>query len=172
LGRILACRSGGQFQTLNVPAFVPDRSTRDAILALPQIRSVYRLLARTNAAIVGVGTLTNSVFAARGVLSARDIKELADCGAVGEICGRFFDEKGRECASRWRDRVLSIDLERIRSIPHVIGVVAGGDRSPAIAAAIRGGLLKALVMDESVAHSLSGLAVATGSPPSTRPARR
>jgi deoxyribonucleoside regulator len=157
LGRILARRSGGRFQTLNTPAFVPDRKTRDAFLALPQIRSVREQLAQANAAIVGVGTLTNSVFAARGALSTSDVEELAACGAVGEICGRFFDKHGRECASRWRDRVLSIDLEQIRRIPQVIGVVAGGDRSAAIAAAIRGGLLKFMVIDEVAARFLSGV---------------
>ncbi len=156
LARILARRSGGHFQALNTPAFVPDRKTRDSFLALPQIRSVREQLAQARAAIVGIGTLSNSVFVARGVLSARDTHELAGCGAVGEICGRFYDRNGRECNSRWRQRVLSIDLEQLRSIPVVIGVVAGGDRSAAIAAAIRGRLLKALVIDEHAARFLSG----------------
>ncbi len=155
LGRILARRSGGRFQALNAPAFVPDRKTRDALLALPQIRAVRELFAQANAAIVGVGTPSNSVFAARGVFSARDTEELTRCGAVGEICGRFYDKNGRECASPWRDRVLSIDLEQVRRIPQVIGVVAGADRSEAIAAAVRGGLLKAVVMDDSAAQFLS-----------------
>lgn len=156
LGRVLARRSGGRFLSLNTPAFVPDRKIRDALLALAQIRSVRECLAQANVAIVGVGTLTNSVFAAHNVLSTRDTEELIKCGAVGEICGRFYDQNGRECSSHWRDRVLSIDLEQIRRIPHVIGVVAGGDRSAAIAAAIRGGLLKALVIDDTAAGFLSG----------------
>ena len=32
--------------------------------------------------------------------------------------------------------------------PRVIGIVSGSDRSPAILAAIRGGLIKSLVIDE------------------------
>jgi deoxyribonucleoside regulator len=157
LGRILARRSGGRFQALHTPAFVPDRKTRDALLALAQIRSVREQLAQAKVAIVGVGTLTDSVFAARNVFSLRDVEELGDCGAVGEICGRFYDKNGRECVSSWRDRVLSIDLEQVRRIPQVIGVVAGGDRSAAIEAAIRGGLLKTLVIDEQIARLLSAV---------------
>ena len=91
-------------------------------------------------------------------MRAREVEELAACGAVGELCGRFYDKHGRECASRWRDRVLSIDLERVRKIPQVIGVVAGGDRSAALAAAIRGKLLKALVIDENAARFLTAAA--------------
>ena len=154
LGRVLARRSGGHFLSLNTPAFVPDRKIRDALLALAQIHTVRERFTQANVAIVGVGTLTNSIFAARNVLSAQDMEELTRCGAVGEICGRFYDKNGRECNSHWRDRVLSIDLEQIRQIPQVIGVVAGGDRSAAIAAAIRGGLLKTLVIDDTAAGFL------------------
>jgi DNA-binding transcriptional regulator LsrR (DeoR family) len=154
LGRVLARRSGGHFLSLNTPAFVPDRKIRDALLALAQIHSVRERFTQANVAIVGVGTLTNSVFAARHVLSFQDMEELTRCGAVGEICGRFYDKNGQECDSPWRDRVLSIDLEQIRQIPQVIGVVAGGDRSAAITAAIRGGLLKALVIDDIAAGFL------------------
>ena len=91
------------------------------------------------------------------MLSARDLQDLAKGGAVGEICGRFYDANGRECVSPWRDRVVSVDLEQIRRIPQVIGVVAGGDRSAAIAAAVRGGLLKSLVIDEIAARFLAGI---------------
>ena len=154
LGRVLARRNGGSFLSLNTPAFVPDRKIRDALLALPQIHTVRERLGQANVAIVGVGTLTNSIFVARNVLSSRDTEELTKFGAVGEICGRFYDKNGRECPSHWRDRVLSIDLEQIRRIPQVIGVVAGGDRSAAIAAAIRGGLLKTLVIDDTAANFL------------------
>jgi deoxyribonucleoside regulator len=164
LGRVLARRSGGSFLALNSPAFVSDRNTRDSFLALPQIHSVRQRLAEADVALVGIGTLDNSVFAARGVFSQRDMDELAGCGAAGEICGRFFDKDGRECASPWRDRVVSIDLDQVRRIPLVIGIVAGGDRSAAIAAAVRGNLVKVLVTDEQSARFLAGAATASSGP--------
>ncbi len=154
LGRVMARRWGGSFLALNTPAFVPDKKTRDSLLALEQIRSVWQRLSQADVALVGLGTLDNSVFVERGVLGAGDLEKLRQRGAVGEICGRFFDRHGRECDSPWRDRVLSMDLEQLRRIPQVIGVVAGGDRSAAIAAASRGGLLKSLVIDENGARAL------------------
>ncbi|MDB6112422.1 MAG: Sorbitol operon regulator, partial [Pedosphaera sp.] len=147
LGRSMARRWGGSFSTLNSPAFVPDKKTRDAFLNLQQIRSVWERLGHVDVALVGIGTLDNSVFVERGVLSADDLETLSRRGAVGEVCGRFYDEKGRECDSLWRDRVISIDLDQLRKTPQVIGIIAGGDRSAAITAAIRGGLLKSLVID-------------------------
>jgi len=154
LGRTLARRWGGFFLTLNTPAFIPDKKTRDSILALKQIRSVWQRLNEADVALVGIGTLDNSAFVVRGVLGADELRELKRRGAVGEICGRFYDARGHECDSPWRDRVMSIDLEQVRRIPQVIGVVAGADRSAAIAAAIRGGLVKSLVIDVAGAQAL------------------
>ncbi len=154
LGRTLARRSGGFFLTLNTPAFVPDRRTRDSFLAHEQIRGLWRRLRQAEVAIVGVGSLDNSAFVERGVLNAAGLRDLKERGAVGEICGRFFDKVGRECDSPWRDRVLSIDLDQVRKIPQVIGVVAGADRSVSITAAVRGGLVKSLLVDVAAAQAL------------------
>ncbi|MDP3073438.1 MAG: sugar-binding domain-containing protein [Opitutaceae bacterium] len=154
LGRAMVKLWGGEFLTLSTPAFVSDKKTRDFFLASQQIKFVWQRLRQADAAIVGVGPLDLSVYLERGVLGAADVAHLRGCGAVGEICGRFFDAKGRECASRWRDRVISIELELLKKIPQVIGVAAGPERAPALAGALRGGLLKSLLIDEALAQAL------------------
>ena len=153
-GRALVNLWGGEFLTLSTPAFAPDRKTRDSFLGSEQIRSVFQRLRQADAALVGVGPLEQSVYIERGVFNAGDVAHLRACGAVGEICGRFFDAHGRECTSRWRHRAISIELENLRRIPCVIGVAAGADRAPAVAAALRGGLLKALLIDQAGAEAL------------------
>jgi DNA-binding transcriptional regulator LsrR (DeoR family) len=154
LGRAMVKLWGGEFLTLSTPAFATDKKTRDFFLASDQIRFVWQRLKNADAAIVGVGSLDNSVYIERGVLSASDLGQLKACGAVGEICGRFIDAKGRECNSRWRDRVIGVEFEHLRKIPQVIGVAAGTDRAAAVAAALRGGLLKALLIDEIGAQAV------------------
>jgi DNA-binding transcriptional regulator LsrR (DeoR family) len=154
LGRALVALWGGEFLTLSTPAFAPDKKTRDSFLGSSQIRSVWQRLRKADAALVGVGALQQSVYIDRGVLNLGDIAHLRSCGAAGEICGRFFDDEGRECNSRWRNRAISIELDHLRKIPQVIGVAAGPDRAPAVVAAMRGGLLKSLLIDESGALAL------------------
>lgn len=157
LGRTLVNLWGGEFLTLSTPAFLPDKKTRDVFLGSDQIRSVWQRLRKADAALVGVGPLEQSVYSERGVLDAADLAQLRSCGAVGEICGRFFDAKGNECQSPWRNRAISIELDHLRKIPQVIGVAAGPDRAPAVSAAMRGGLLKSLLIDESGAHALAAM---------------
>jgi DNA-binding transcriptional regulator LsrR (DeoR family) len=159
LGRALAGAWGGSFLMLNTPAFLPDKATRDALLAMDQVRTVRQRLADADVALVGIGTPDDSVFAERGVLQERDVQVLKKAGVVGEICGRHFDARGRECATRYRDRVVGIGLDELKRVPEVIAVVAGG-RARAIVAAVRGGLVKSLVIDQTGAEAV--LAEAAG----------
>lgn len=154
VGRSIAQRVGGSFVPLNAPAFLPDKATRDVILELEQVRGVRRSLRAAGLAIVGIGSLQNSVFAQRGTLTSSMIAELANAGAVGEICGRFFQCSGEECATPWADRVVSISLNELREIPLVMAVTCGSDRSAAIQAAARGGLINGLLMDAGGARAL------------------
>ena len=161
VGRVVAQRLGGSFLSLNTPAFIPEKRTRDALLDLPQVRSVHETLDRADVALVGLGTLANSVFVERGTLDAGMIRELQRAGVVGEVCGRFIDRNGNECATGWRDRVIGVEIAQLRKIPRVVGVVSGNDRSAAILAAIAGGIIKALVIDE-----VGAAALLTATPPS------
>lgn len=164
VGRVMAQRLGGTFLSLNTPAFIPEKRTRDALLELPQVRNVHETLDRANLALVGLGTLANSVFVERGTLDATMSRDLVRAGAVGEVCGRFLDASGRECQTAWRDRVISVQIDQLRKIPQVIGVVSGSDRSAAILAAIRGGIIKSLVIDELGASALLASAPAAAAP--------
>lgn len=158
LGRTLARRWSAAFLTLNTPAILPDRDTCKRLMSLDQIRSVLRALDGASLAFVGIGTLDNSVFVERRVLSPRDMQTLRDAGAVGEIFGRFFDSRGRECDTPLRHRVVSMPLESLKRVPNVVAVVAGSDRTRGILGAVQGGLVKSLIIDEGGASALLGAA--------------
>jgi DNA-binding transcriptional regulator LsrR (DeoR family) len=171
IGRVFSQRLGGDFFTLNMPAFVPTEKIRDALLDIDQSRVVRTYLDQARIALVGVGTLDNSVFIERSTLKAGDIAELESAGAVGEIGGRFYDAAGRECDTRWRNQVVSIELDRLAAIPEVIGVVSGTDRSASILAAVAGGFLNGLVIDETGARALLETA-AQSMPANPRPRKK
>ncbi len=154
LGRTLAQRWHGTFLTLNSPAILPDPDTVGKLLGLDQIQRVMKSFTHADLALVGVGTLENSVFLERNVLGPSDIEALRNAGAIGEILGRFYDVRGGECPTPYQRRVISLELDRLRDIPKRVGVLAGADRSRAALAAIRGGLLNTLVIDEGGATAL------------------
>lgn len=154
IGRTLAHKLGGLFFAVSAPVFAPNRATRDLFLSNEQVANVWSMFDRLGLALVGVGTLQNSAFVERRVLTAPAVAELAEMGVVGEICGRFYGADGRECDTPYRERVISLELDRLAAAPEVIGVTNGADRAAALAAALAGGLLTGLVIDEAGAQAL------------------
>jgi DNA-binding transcriptional regulator LsrR (DeoR family) len=152
--RSLARRFSGSFRTLNTPAFAQSYRAREMFLSHAEIQAVWSMFAAIDLAFVGLGTLEESAFSERGVIDPALLAEVREAGAVGEICGRFFDDRGRECDSSLRDRVISIGLDELRQCPDVTAVLSGPARARALSAAIRGGILKSVVMDQSAAQSL------------------
>jgi DNA-binding transcriptional regulator LsrR (DeoR family) len=163
VGRAIANHCQAAVVTLNSPAFLPDKKTRDTFLTLEQLRSVRSRLSQSDLALIGIGTLSNSVFVQDEVLSKADVQKLEAAGVVGEICGRFFDKNGHECDNDWRDRVISIEFQQLRRIPNVTAIVVGWDRTAATAAAVRGRLIKSLITDECSARALLDFFTASSS---------
>ena len=148
LSRSLAQRFAGSFYTLNAPAYAPDVYSRDVFLNHEHVRTVWRLFDTMHMALVGIGSLRDSVFIERGVLKAPDLERLRAQGVVGEICGRFFDATGAECSTDYCERVISVGLDDLRKKPEVVGVTIGQDRVEAILAALRGRRITSLVIDD------------------------
>lgn len=154
LCRVLALRFHGVVQTISAPAFVEDSRVREMFLSHRQIRSVWRAFSSLDLAFVGVGTLEESVFVDRDVYEPAELKQLRAAGAVGEVCGRFYDARGRECESPYRGRVISIDLDVLRQRQDVVGVTTGRNRAAAVRAGIAGGIINGLIIDEIGARAI------------------
>jgi len=154
LSRLLAQQVAGTFYTLNAPVLAQNAEARDLLMSHDHIRVITSLFSNLDVAFVGIGSLQDSAFFDRGVFSREDASQLKAQGAVGEICGRFFDRDGRECDTAFRDRVISIALDDLRSRPKIVAITNGSHRGEAIRAAIRGRLITSLVIDEAGAREL------------------
>ena len=154
LGRLLASNTGATLYSINAPAITKDKKVRDTFIKHEQVTAVWDLFQKIDIAFVGIGTLKDSVFIERKILNEKDIKKLKEKGAVGEICGRFFDKKGKEPLTSFRDRVISINLEKLKKIPLVIGVTCGRGRSASVIAAAKGGIVNGLIMDHICAEEI------------------
>lgn len=156
LSRLLAQRVAGTFYTLNAPVLAQSPEARELLMSHDHIRVITSLFSNLDVAFVGIGTLQDSAFFDRGVISRDDASQLKAHGAVGEICGRFYDRDGRECDTVFRDRVISIGLDDLRSRPEIVAITNGSHRGEAIRAAIHGRLITSLVIDEAGARELLG----------------
>lgn len=156
---------------LYVPPIRLDRSgdgARDqrALLARPEVARVFARARRVRTAIVGIGSLATSEDRRRTAryLAADPawVREAVGLGAVGPILHHFIDSDGRVVDCRLGRRGLSIPIDDLRAAAaayprrRTILAAAGRGKGPAVAAALRGGLVNILVADTGCAEVLQG----------------
>lgn len=158
IARLVAERYGGTYTALNAPAIVQDIKTRNALLREPHIQKALAKAAAASLALVGIGSSAQSATLWKaGYFQEDEFAMLRRQGAVGDIQGRFLDADGAECAPDISRRSLSISLDQIRAIPHVVAVAGGADKAQAMLAALKGGYIRSLVTDEPAASALAKL---------------
>jgi len=157
LCRLFAGRFQGPYYTLNSPAVAPDASSCRAFLAHQDVKVIWSLFDAMQLAFVGIGSLEDSSFIERGVVQPAEVSRLLAHGAVGELCGRFFDATGNACDPSYQERVIGIGLEELRNKREVVVVTVGARRAVAIHAALKSGLAKSIVIDEKGAEAVLDL---------------
>ena len=158
LTRRLADLIGGEATLLPAPGIVGSRHARDVLLKDRFVREAIGLFPQVTLALVGIGATEPSrgLASSGNVFSQQEIKLLADKGAVGDICLRFFNAEGREVITELNDRVISIEMEQLRAVRRVVGVAGGRRKFNAIRGALAGKLVNVLITDLASAERLIG----------------
>lgn len=157
--RVVASRFGGRHFLLNAPAVVAHPASRAAFLAEPGIRQVLELAAASDVALLGIGAAApDSTTARAGGFSAAEVDELVRQGAVGNIGSGFFTVVGEMLDTPLDERFIGLTLAQLKAIPRRIGVAWGTGKAAAIAGALCGQFLTALVTDEATARAIIRLA--------------
>ncbi len=155
LARALAQNFGGSVVYLLAPAFAKDAEARNTILQDERIARVLELARKVDIALVGIGGVTSSsTLLDTGDIYPHEVDELIAQGAVGNICGNFYDVRGKEIRCQADSRRISLTLEDLQRIPRVIGVAGGAGKLEAILGALRGGYVNILITDDMTAAML------------------
>ena len=155
LARRLAEAFGGTWQPLYAPAFVRDVSAYRSLSQVGDVASVIESWSKLNVALVGIGHFAmhrqwSMLFA--DYMDDALLKVLRERGAVGDLCGRFFDDHGQQCLAE--PGVIGISLEQLKALDHVVGLAGGEEKVAAILGALRGGYLTVLVTDSVTARAM------------------
>ena len=158
LVRELSRRLGARFRYLNTPAVLDSAETLRHLMEEETVRDTLELASRADVALVGIGSpLAGSSAAVLQLLklSPAEAEQFWAEGPVGEVCGRYFNQKGQQVKFKAiHDRVLTIEFEDICSIPTVIGVAHGIEKAAAVLGASRAGLVDVLVCDAALARAI------------------
>jgi len=155
----LARLTGGEPKLLTVQGVTSSREAKLLMMADPFVRETIDLFGSISLAIVGIGAVEPSELLARSgnIFSSRELADLAEAGAVGDISLRFFDLKGNAVRTPLDERVIGISLEELAKVERVVALAGGEKKTAAIAGALRIGVIDTLVTDKFTAQRLIDL---------------
>lgn len=158
LSLTLAKKLNGTFRNVYAPVYVESELVQSYLLREPSVALAIRQGERADIVVTGVGSLWDregSLYRA-GYFTEQDREELTAAGAAAVIQGRLLDRNGREIEVPGR-YVVGCPLEATRQASWRIGINAGAGRAVETLAAVRGGCVNLLVVDEPLAEELLAL---------------
>ncbi|MCA1322929.1 sugar-binding transcriptional regulator [Herbaspirillum sp. alder98] len=146
---------GARAHHFPVPAFFDYADTRTALWREKSIKSIRALQDRASIVLFSIGAeATGSHIHTGGYLGEDERNMIREQGLVGDIATVFFRRDGS-----WRDVALNArssgpDLDCLQRAAHSICVVSGAGKIPGLRAALEGGFINELVIDEPSARLL------------------
>ncbi len=138
---------------LLVPLLVGSKALRDALMADITTQEVISRWDRLTYACVGIGPIP-LIEGQVVYIGQENLSELIRQKAVGNICAHYFDQDGRVLSQEFKDRLIGISVEQLKSTKNVIAAAGGVEKGRAVAAALRTGLITHLFVDEALARLL------------------
>nr|WP_279590723.1 sugar-binding transcriptional regulator [Dermatophilus congolensis] len=153
--RRIAERLGGDYRQMPAPLIVGTPRLARELKKEESVANALALASHADVALVGIGAMDETgssgpIF--NGWISHAESRRLLAMGAVGHVSGHHFDAQGHPVVTDLYERVLSVPLERLRSVRTVIGVAAGEGKTAAIRGALLGGYINVFVTDAATAH--------------------
>ncbi|MRH41517.1 sugar-binding transcriptional regulator [Aquibacillus halophilus] len=145
---------GAQYHLLHVPVMVDSKEAKEIIINQSSIKNIFQMGSQADIAVVGIGGTPKHSTMVKSYLSQGNQVEFDDSDVVGDICYNFIDKDGNASKNYWNEKVVSLDLNKLKKIPLVIGVASGKEKIEAIKAALHGKLVHVLITDEITAEGL------------------
>ncbi|MBL8133492.1 MAG: sugar-binding transcriptional regulator [Anaerolineae bacterium] len=159
---------GGRTVLLPAPRFVDTAEIKTSLINDSGIASVLRLGCQANIMLLGVGVISEDSTTYRDGYFTKDLLEsMYQRGAVGEILGHAFDEKGVRRFPEICDRSVGIEPECVRGKSMSVAVAGGAAKVESLWGAIQGAYFNILITDSNAARGLLELAERRGVAPRT-----
>ena len=139
---------------------VSSAGLRNALMREAGIREVIDRWNMLNLACVGIGVVP-PVPGMVVYIGEEHLPQLTEAGAVGDICGVYYDRDGRIIESGLENQIIATGMDQLKAIDCLVAVACGGDKAAAVLGALRTGLISALFIDQNMAEQiLAGISMA------------
>lgn len=151
---------GGEAYYLNAPYLCQSPEVAKSLLETKSVRETISVGKKTDIALLGIGTTVPdySSFYLAGYVTRRELDDLRQAGAIGDVCGLHFDLQGQPACDDFCERLVSIRRPDLLSIPLRLAVAGGEGKANAILGALRSRYVNVLVIDSVTARKVLELA--------------
>ncbi|MGV9802246.1 sugar-binding transcriptional regulator [Mycobacterium sp. NPDC003449] len=148
----------GYVRQFPVPVFFDRAEIKVGLLEERSIKGIISLQHSADVVLFNVGTVTagmpSSPYLNGYFLDDVDFAALAADGAIGDIATSYLRQDGSHSGIRLNARTSGPDLDKLRMVKHRICAVSGDHKIDALDAALAGGYITELVIDELTAGLL------------------
>ena len=135
-------------------AIVEDPAMKDMILKNEiQQKGIYSLWEQCDEAYFGIGAIESGTFFAES-LNKEQIEKIRQLGAVGDVLGHCFNEKGEFITTFLEDSLVSIPIELLYKIPKRIAVAGDLPKKQAIVSVLSSRIITDLFIDKETAEAI------------------
>lgn len=143
---------------LYVPALVSNKSLRQELEKDVTISRVLSEAETVDVALLGIAAVnSNNTMIKTGYITLADQEAFKKEGIIGDINSRFFDKNGVEHACQMNQRVIGVNLDKIKQIKHRLAVAYGLDKAEPLRVALEEKLVTALITTDQTAQAILGL---------------
>jgi DNA-binding transcriptional regulator LsrR (DeoR family) len=139
---------------LQSPAFTGSPEAQGLALAKPRVNRTLRQARAADVILISVGVVGEaSLLRQEGLLTDAEMGDLMERGAVGEVLGQYYDAQGHAVEAPTLSPV-GLTLDDLRQGRRVIAAAGGPEKAASLQAAIAGGLVDEIVVDDALACAL------------------
>lgn len=156
LAQSLIRKYNGNTNIITAPFMCQSAEVCQAMKQEPQIADILQTAHELDMTMVGIGEepVKNADHLSDYPFDTAIINELVEAGAVGDICGNFFDIRGQLCNTSLTDRIVSIDLNDLHRHKKVVGIGGGPSKVRSVLGALNGRYLDVLITDVQTAEEV------------------
>ena len=154
LVRGVARIGGGPAHVFYAPMLLDDAQTAEAIRRQGDIAEAFALVPKVTIAVVAIGAWGPGLSTIYDAVTPAEREALAALGVRAEVAGVFIGADGGPVATPLDSRMIVTPAPLFTRVPFVLAVAYDPAKSPAVWAAIQGGLVHGLVTPTSLARAL------------------
>ncbi len=144
-----------QCSTLHAPAVGSNDEIAELLRNEPTIKQQLEKLNNLDMYVASIGHVQDQTHMIRAHMTTPEELEAArKAGAVGVICCRYINAEGEPVRVAPDKRLIAIDFDALQRVPKKLLIAGSIRRKNAVLAAIRGGYVTHLCVDQALAQAL------------------